>query len=300
MNRLRKSLPPLSSLLPFEAAARLGSFTRAADELGLTQAAISRQIRALEENLGVRLFDREKRAVSLSEPGRDLARVVSGSLEAIATQATHMRGVRKSSEVVLFSQLCEGLYWLMPRLSEFHQSHPGIEVRVMTSTLPLTEATEHFDIALQTSNRASGACRLVFTATDDVFPVCSPGYLGERQAPLPLDDLDQHHLLHHKVHPQDWVEWDDWLKQLGQDQRVGYEGSVFDSYPIMIQAAIEGHGIAIGWRRTTETLLASGALVRPFAESVHLPDGLAVYQHQNGILRPKARKLLEWLQSELN
>ena len=300
MNRLRKSLPPLSSLLPFEAAARLGSFTRAADELGLTQAAISRQIRALEENLGVRLFDREKRAVSLSEPGRDLARVVSGSLEAIATQATHMRGVRKSSEIVLFSQLCEGLYWLMPRLAEFHQSHPGIEVRVMTSTQPLTEATEHFDIALQTSSRASGACRLVFTATDDVFPVCSPRYMGERQAPMPLADLDQQHLLHHKVHPQDWVEWDDWLEQLGQDQRVGYKGSVFDSYPIMIQAAIEGHGIAIGWRRTTEKLLESGALVRPYAESVHLPDGLAVYQHQNGILRPEARKLLDWLQSELN
>lgn len=299
MNRLRKSLPPLSSLLPFEAAARLGSFTRAGEELGLTQAAISRQIRTLEENLGVRLFDRGKRAVSLSEPGRDLARVVSGSLEAIATQATHMRGVRSSGEIVLFSQLCEGLYWVMPRLSEFHQSHPGIEVRIMTSTLPLTEAEEHFDIALQTTSRASGASRLIFTATDDVYPICSPGYLGERQAPLPLTELDQHHLLHHKVHPQDWVRWDDWLEQLGQAQRVGYKGSVFDSYPIMIQAAIEGHGIAIGWRRTTEKLLASGALVRPFAESVHLPDGLAVYQHQNGILRPEARMLLDWLEREL-
>ncbi len=300
MNRLRKSLPPLSSLLPFEAAARLGSFTRAGEELGLTQAAISRQIRALEENLGVRLFDREKRAVSLSEPGRDLARVISGSLEAIATQATHMRGVRNSSEIVLFSQLCEGLYWLMPRLSQFHQSNPGIEVRVMTSTQPLTEASEHFDLALQTSGRASGACRLAFTATDDVFPVCSPAYLNGRQAPLRLTDLGQHHLLHHKVHPQDWVDWDDWLEQLGEVQRVGYEGSVFDSYPIMIQAAIEGHGMAIGWRRTTETLIESGALVRPFAESLHLPDGLSVYQHQNGVLRPEARKLLDWLQTELS
>ena len=161
-------MPPLASLLPFEAAARLESFTRAAEELHLTQAAVSRQIRALEQDLGAQLFERRNRAVHLTEAGRELARVVSGALEGIAAQAGHLRGVRRKGEVVLFAQLCEGLYWVMPRLSRFHQVHPGVEVRVSSSTRPLTEAAEHFDLALQTSGRASGSAPLAFTASDEV------------------------------------------------------------------------------------------------------------------------------------
>ena len=299
MNRLGKSLPPLSSLLPFEAAARLESFTRAAEELGLTQAAISRQIRALEEDLGTRLFERRNRAVHLTEAGREFGRVVTGALQGIAAQAGHLRGVRRSGEVVLFAQLCEGLYWVMPRLSEFHQVHPGMEVRVSASARPLTEAEGHFDVALQTSGRASGSCPLVFTASDEVFPVCSPSYLKDRQTPLDLSQLADEHLLHHKADPQDWLEWDDWLDRLGLSLRVGSKGSVFDSYPIMIQAAIEGHGMTLGWRRTMENLLRSGALVRPFEESLPLPDGLSVYKRQAGPSRPEVEALLAWMKDKL-
>ena len=299
MNKLGKSLPPLSSLLPFEAAARLESFTRAAAELGLTQAAVSRQIRALEEDLGAQLFERRNRAVHLTEAGRELGRVVSGALEGIAAQAGHLRGVRRSGEVVLFAQLCEGLYWVMPRLSEFHQVHPGTEVRVTASIRPLTEADGHFDVALQTSGRASGSYPLAFTASDEVFPVCSPGYLAGRQPPLDLARLADERLLHHRAEPQDWLEWDDWLERLGSPLRVGYRGAVFDSYPIMIQAAIEGHGMAIAWRRTTEDLLGSGALVRPFAESVPLPEGLSVYKRQAGPSRPEVKALLAWMKDKL-
>jgi DNA-binding transcriptional LysR family regulator len=299
MNRLGKSLPPLSSLLPFEAAARLESFTRAAEELGLTQAAISRQIRALEEDLGTRLFERRNRAVHLTESGREFGRAVTGALGGIAAQAGHLRGVRRSGEVVLFAQLCEGLYWVMPRLSEFHQVHPGMEVRVSASARPLTEAEGHFDVALQTSGRASGSCPLAFTASDEVFPVCSPGYLKDRQTPLDLSQLADEHLLHHKADPQDWLEWDDWLDRLGWSLRVGSKGSVFDSYPIMIQAAIEGHGMTLGWRRTMENLLRSGALVRPFEESVPLHDGLSVYKRQAGPSRPEVEALLAWMKDKL-
>jgi len=292
-------LPPLASLLPFEAAARLESFTRAAEELHLTQAAVSRQIRALEQDLGARLFERRNRAVHLTEAGREFARVVSGALEGIAAQAGHLRGVRRKGEVVLFAQLCEGLYWVMPRLSRFHQTHPGVEVRVTASTRPLTEATEHFDLALQTSGRASGSCPLAFTASDEVFPVCSPGYLEGRRTPLDLSLLADERLLHHKAYPQDWLEWDDWLARLGQPLRVGAKGTVFDSYPIMIQAAIEGHGMTLGWRRSMENFLRSGTLVRPYRESVALPAGLSVYLRQAGPSRPEADALLGWLRREL-
>ena len=300
MNRLGKSLPPLASLLPFEAAARLESFTKAAEELHLTQAAVSRQIRALEDDLSMQLFERRNRAVHLTEAGREFARVVGGALESIAAQAGHLRAENRTGEVVFLSQLCEAFYWVMPRLSEFHQRHPEIEVRVAASTRPLTEASDHFDVALQTSNRASGSHPLVFTVPDEVFPLCSPAYLAGRKPPLDLADLSGHHLLHHKAYPQDWIEWDGWLERLGLSLRVGHRGSVYDSYPVMIQAAVEGHGITLGWRSTMERLLETGALVRPFDESVILLGGLSVYRRQGARPRPETEALIAWLKSELS
>jgi DNA-binding transcriptional LysR family regulator len=300
MNWLGKSLPPLASLLPFEAAARHESFTKAAEELHLTQAAVSRQIRALEDDLSMHLFERRNRAVHLTDAGRAFARVVAGGLESIAAQAGHLRGLGQSGEVIFFSQLCEAFYWVMPRLSEFHRRHPDIEVRVAASTKPLAEASGYFDVALQTSNRASGSHPLVFTVPDEVFPICSPAYLAGRKTPLDLVDLSSHHLLHHQAYPQDWIEWDGWLERLGLDLRVGHRGSVYDSYPVMIQAAVEGHGITLGWRSTMDRLLRSGTLVRPFDESVILPGELSVYRRRGARRRPEAEALIAWLKSELS
>lgn len=318
MDNLRKRLPPLSSLLPFEAAARHESFTLAAQELRLTQAAVSRQIRALEDDLGLRLFERRQRTVFLTEAGRELAQAVTAGLDGIAACASDLRGRRRSGEVVLFAELCSAVYWLMPRLADFHQRHPDLEVRVSASLLPVGQSSEDFDVALQTAGRPSGAHALAFTASDDVIPVCSADYLqthlAGRRAPLPLAELPQHRLLHHRVHPQDWPDWDDWLQRVGCDLRVG-DGEtggvtsggrpngggavVFDSYPVLIQAAVEGHGIGLGWRRAMEQLLQSGKLVRPFAESVTLDDGLAVYTRNRSQERPAVKALLAWLKAQL-
>ena len=299
MNKYRKVLPPLSSLLPFEATVRLGSITQAAAELGLTQAAVSRQIKGLEENLGIRLFERRNRAVYVTDAGQEFCQVVVSSLKGLCHSATRMRDAANSSEVVLFAQLCEGLYWVMPKLSGFYQQHPNIEVKVSVSTLPLTETAEYFDVAFQTSCRRSGDCDLVFTAPDEIFAVCSPGYLAQHPEPHSLDQIADYHLLHHRVYPQDWINWDDWLAQIGKPVKVGFAGSTYDSYPMMIQAAIEGHGISLGWQQTTGQLLASGALTRPFSESLYLPDGLSVYQHPQCEPRPEVQALLDWLKQEL-
>ncbi len=299
MNKLGKTLPPLTSLLPFEAAARLQSFTLAAEELHVTQAAVSRQIRALEEDLGVRLFERRHRAVVLTPEGDDFSRTVSASLGKIATDAGELRGKRRSDEVVLFSELCYAFYWLMPRLSSFNQRTPKITVRVTASTRSIGRSDDDFDLALQTTGRASGAHHLAFTASDEVFPVCSPDYLASRRPPLPLDDLPDHHLLHHRVEPQDWMEWDEWLEKVGHPLRVGHRGGVFDSYPVMIQAAVGGHGIGLGWRRAADHLLASGQLVRPFAESFIHKSELSVYRQRRRPLRPETKAVLSWLKAEL-
>lgn len=299
MKNLRNTLPPLSSLLPFEAAARLGSVTKAGTELGLTQAAISKQIRSLEENLGAALFERRNRAVHLTEDGRELGRLVSEAFESIGAFSEDLRRKKNEGEVVLRSQLCEGLYWLLPRLSGFYQQHPDVAVRVSTSTQPISETAERFDLALQTTGRNSGNAKLAFTAADAVVPICSPKYLATLNRPLSIKQLPEQQLLHHKVEPQDWIDWDTWLKELNAGFRVGHSGRVFDSYPMMMQSVLEGHGIALGWRRTIEHYLASGIVVRPFKESLFLPDSLSIYTPGNRQMRKGAATLLKWLESEL-
>ncbi|SEO06149.1 LysR substrate-binding domain-containing protein [Pseudomonas sp. NFACC39-1] len=298
MNTLGKSLPPLASLLPFEAAARLESFSKAAEELHITQAAVSRQIRGLEENLGLKLFSRRNRAVFLTQEGRELGRVVSSALRSISDVAETLRQASGKHRVVLLCQLCEAFYWLMPRLSSFHQQYPEIEIQVVTSTGPLTEFNEHFDVALQSTGRPSGAHVLVFTATDEVFPVCSPGYLNA-QEPLPVADLLHHTLLHHRATPPHWLQWEGWLQAFGQAANVNSQGAVFDSYPLMLQAAVEGHGIALGWRRTAARLIESGALVRPCAQSIPLPDAISVFRSSYAGDRAEVSALIAWLEGAL-
>ncbi|WLH15476.1 LysR substrate-binding domain-containing protein [Pseudomonas hefeiensis] len=298
MNTLGKSLPPLASLLPFEAAARLESFSRAAEELHITQAAVSRQIRGLEESLGLKLFSRRNRAVFLTQEGRELGRVVSTALRSISDVADTLRQTPGKHRVVLLCQLCEAFYWLMPRLSSFHQQHPEIEIQVATSTRPLTEFNAHFDVALQSTGRASGAHVLVFTATDEVFPVCSPHYLNVR-APMHVSELARHTLLHHRTTPPQWMQWESWLKAFGQIPEGDLQGTVFDSYPLMLQAAVEGHGIALGWRRTAARLIDRGALVRPCAQSFPLPEAISVFRSSQGGDRVEVRALIEWLEGEL-
>ncbi|SFG87086.1 LysR substrate-binding domain-containing protein [Pseudomonas sp. NFACC45] len=298
MNTLGKSLPPLASLLPFEAAARLESFSKAAEELHITQAAISRQIRGLEENLGLKLFSRRNRAVFLTQEGRELGRVVSSALRSISDVAETLRQAPGKHRVVLLCQLCEAFYWLMPRLSSFHQQYPEIEIQVVTSTRPLTEFSEHFDVALQSTGRPSGAHVLVFTATDEVFPVCSPGYLNVQES-LPVADLLHHTLLHHHAMPPHWLQWEGWLQAFGQAAKVNSQGAVFDSYPLMLQAAVEGHGIALGWRRTAARLIESGALVRPCAQSIPLPDAISVFRSSYAGDRAEVSALIAWLEGAL-
>ncbi len=292
-------LPSLASLLPFEAAARLGSITKAGEELGLTQAAISRQIRALEDQLGMQMFERRNRAVYLTEEGRAFSQTLTQSLQAIANHAHELRHARDGGEVLLRSQLCEGLYWLMPRLAEFYQKHPDIGVRLITSTRPVTETTERFDLALQTVGRDCGNAELVFAVPDDVFPICSPSYLDGLDDPVSFERLHDYRLLHHSGSPPDWLDWDRWLERAGTTIRVQNNGEVYDSYPLMMQAAVEGHGIALGWKRASERLLESGALVRPLKEHVSVPDSFGVYKPSCWKSKPGTSKVLEWIRNEL-
>lgn len=298
MNKLGKSLPPLASLLPFEAAARLLSFSRAAEELNLTQAAVSRQIRALEENLGIVLFQRRNRAVFLTDAGREFSLSLGQALHDVASTSDRLRGAAGKNEVVLLCQPCEAFHWLMPRLSNFHRQFPQIELKMVTWASPLTDFQGYFDVAMQSANRDHGLHPLLFTAADEVFPVCSPRYLQGRTA-IGLDELASHTLLHHDALPAYQLEWDTWLARFGHELPATARGLAFDHYSLMLHAAVEGHGLAMGWRRTSQRMLDSGMLVAPFSQSVHLTEALAVYRRHGQARREEADLLVEWLRREL-
>jgi len=297
MDWLTRTLPPLSSLRIFESAARLQGFSKAADELGLTQAAISRSIKTLEDDLGVALFVRRNRAVFLTPDGQTYSDAISSALSAIATASQSLRRQKDDSEITFFSQLCEGIYWVMPRLASFHAVHPDIQVKVSASTHPVTESNEPFDVALQISSRAHGTYRPVFTVPDHTFPVCSPEYAEKHEAKC-LNDLNTMTLLHHTAQPQDWLTWKEWLAGVGSDIDPGRHDLIFDSYPMMVEATIAGHGVMLGWQRTCQHLLESGVLVRPFAEHLEIEKGLTVYRHAAAPPRPQAQTFLAWLRDE--
>lgn len=234
----------------------------------------------------------------LTQEGRELGRVVSLALQSISEGAVSLRTSPQRNRVVLLCQLCEAFYWLMPRLATFHQQYPQIEIQVVTCTRPITQFDGHFDVALQSTRRASGAHTLMFTASDEVFPVCSPAYLCPDQ-PLPLAELQPCTFLHHSSEPPHLMEWDEWLQVFGRMLARDARSATFDSYPLMLQAAVEGHGIAMGWRRTASRLIESGALVRPCAESVFLPEAISVYRQQGAGSRDEVSALLAWLEAQL-
>jgi DNA-binding transcriptional LysR family regulator len=300
MDHITRALPPLTRLRAFEAAARLESFTQAAAELRQTQTAVSKQIAALEDDLGVRLFERRNRTVFLTEEGRSFGRVVSAALADIAAEAAELRGGRRPGGLLLHCQLCEAFYWLMPRLSRFHERHPGIEVRVVSSLAPLTQASEPFDAAIQTSGRASGSARLAFTASDRIFPVAAPGLLAGARLPLRPADLTAFPLLSHKVVPQDWMDWPDWFDVVGAPLRRTANFPGYDSFPLVLQAAVAGQGIALGWARTVDSLLDEGKLIRPCEESVERPAEISVYRGTRRGNHQDTQALLSWLRDELS
>lgn len=293
------SLPPMSRLKPFEAAARHESFSRAADELGMTQTAVSKQIAQLEQELETSLFERRNRAVFLTEEGRKLGKVVSKALSQIASEVAFLRGDQNPKELVLHCQLCEAFYWLMPRLSAFHELHPEIELRIVSSIKPLTESREHFDVAIQTSGRPSGTAHLSFTASDEIFPVCAPQLMENRKQPIRAVDLLNFPLLSHCVVPQEWMDWPDWFEAIGMPHTGTHNFIKINSFPLVLQAAVSGYGIALGWGRMVAGMINEGRLIRPCVETVERPMEISVFKGAGRNTHSATQFLLDWLSAEL-
>ena len=290
-------LPPLDLLAGFEAAARRLSFTLAAEERFVTQSAISRQIRALEDELGTPLFVRGHRSLALTTDGQRLYRTCSAVLEQLRGTVAHIR--QRERRAVLSLTTTPGLasLWLIPRLPLFAKAHPGIDVRIDATLDKRDLARDGFDIAIR-YQALGGSAPALFAET--LLPLCSPAL--RRQGP-PLrqpQDLAQHTLieLDSSAHAGMPTEWQTWLQAAGLGDLEPASTISFNSYSEAVAAALAGHGVVLGRRPLVDALLRTRQLVSPFGRERASERGYALVVPEGAAPRAAVTALAQWLQDQ--
>jgi DNA-binding transcriptional LysR family regulator len=298
MQKLRTQLPPLNSLVAFEASARHLSFTRAGQELLVSREAVSRQIRILESHLGVRLFRRLHRAVELTEDGEAFHTTVRRGLEGIAQAAAALQRRGQPAKITVTATVAIASCWLTPRLPKFRADHPDTEIRVMVSDAPPDLAAEGIDVGFRYGDGKWPGLRAVRLFEVESFPVCAPGYLEAASAIAGPADLMGHTLLNLDGAPHAMEDWYWWLQGAGVRGPTSLQILGFDNYANVIQAALDGQGIALGFGGIIDDYLEAGELVQPLAAA--LSKGFAVYliAPANAKLNPKARNFFDWVLAE--
>ncbi|WP_374566740.1 transcriptional regulator GcvA [Ideonella sp.] len=293
-------LPPLDLLASFEAAARHLSFTRAAAERFVTQSAMSRQMRALEDELGVALFTRRHRALVLTPDGQRLLAACSAALGTLRGAVREIRAPNRREVLSLTTTPGFAALWLIPRLTAFTRAHPGIDVRLDATLENRNLAAEGFDLAIRYAKVGSAGGLSLFE--ESMLPVCSPRLLAELAAPLREPaDLAHHTLLHMTLGDDAGgmpVEWESWFTSWGLADLQPAAQLSFTSYAEAITAAVAGQGVAMGRRPLVDALLANGQLVTPFEGQLASPRAYQLIIDPAARSRPAVRALEQWLLAE--
>jgi LysR family glycine cleavage system transcriptional activator len=289
-------LPSLNGLRAFEAAARHLSFTRAALELNVTQTAISHQIKRLEDELGIPLFVRNNRSLALTPQARDYLPLVRAAFDDLRLATERL--VRKDGGKVLTISTLASLAakWLLPRLTAFQEAHPGIDVRITTSTGLVDFSNGDVDAALRYGRGHWPGLRAEWLMADELFPVCSPALLqGSKPLRCP-EDLAHHTLLHTSGGYDD--DWRLWLTAAGLPAAISKQsGLSFDLIFVTIQAAIDGFGIALGRTSYVQDDIAKGRLVVPFKMALPSDAGFYLVSPEGRTDPPKLRAFRQWVKA---
>ena len=258
MNNPYRSLPPLPALIGFEAAARLGSFSRAAEELNLTQSAVSHQVRALEAHLGQPLFRRIGRRIELTDAGTDLLATAQDALETVRYGVRRLHAYTKPGSVIVMMSPALAQGWFLPRLARLRADLPGVEPWLHTATGAWVPEEAEIDIVISQSPwRDEGTVSLPLL-DDRLWPLAAPEVAARLPALADAARLDTAPLLHDES-PDDWQKW---FAQVASARQEFTSGLNFSDTGVMLQAAALGHGICLGSERLADSYLANGTLVR--------------------------------------
>lgn len=292
---MRRNLPPLNWLRTFEAAARHLSFTRAASELNLTQAAISKQIKLLEQQLGEPLFQRKARSLVLTRVGTAYLPRVKDALELLAEGTYEVFGDRRSDVLTIRVTIGFSVSWLGPRLADYYQKNPDRPLRIVSSVWNDAFNRERFDLDIRYGNGEWPGFQADRLTWDSLIPLCSPSLL---QGDVPLkspNDLQHHNLLHVMGFDEGWAVW---LKAAGiPDFSVG-PGFQFDSSLVAFEVAAKGLGVALGRSSTSARERMSGRLVAPFDFAVPIDEAFYLISPADVAPHPHAEHFRQWLLEE--
>jgi len=272
-------VPGLQSLKAFNAAARHLNFTRAAGELNVTPAAISHQIKELEEQIGASLFQRSSRSMTLTREGQILRAAVGEALDGLIRALQRIRQLKSPSQLRVTASPSIAAKWLVPRLDRFLAKMPGADVRVDVSSAPLDFDRDDVDVAIRFGKGDYPGLQVDKLFEDVVFPVCSPALLKARRPLREPRDLLQHNLIHLDWQAQGavWPNWRMWMMAAGITGFDDSRGLHFSQTSLAVQAAIEGQGVALGDSTLVADDLAAGRLVKPFELSLRAPPLFAYY-----------------------
>lgn len=298
MHHLRTRLPPANSLVVFEAAARHLNFTRAASELSVTQAAVSRQIQILEDHLGTRLFNRLHRSLKLTPSGHRLHRAVTMGLEHIASAAVDLRRVGPRADLTVSTSVTFASYWLMSRVAKFRATHPEIELKLVASAPVADLVAAGIDVAIRYGSGHWPGVEALHLMDNEVFPVCAPSYLDGRNAPRRPRDLLKEVLLHLVEFDRNWVTWEAWLQGFGVNWKPRQKGLFVDNYLVLIQAALDGQGVALGGGRLAEDFIARRTLIRPLSATLRSDRSFYLLAPAGVPLTRPAKLFRDWMMCE--
>ena len=296
---MARNFPSLDLLEGFEAAARHLSFTKAGEELFLTQSAVSRQIKELEDQLGLPLFHRRHRALVLTDAGQQFYAATAQVLTTMRTATSRLKAQSGRKPLSVTTTNSFAALWLVPRLAGFTRTHPGVDVRIMAETKVQDLDRDGLDLAIRHGPASLAGPNAVKLFGERVFPVCSPKLLKKIPLREPAD-LKNHVLLQYDDpdgrHP--WLHWKSWLEVAGVADLRPAGTLSFSGFEQIIPAAVAGHGVALGRSPLVKDLLASNDLVAPFKTSADPARAYFIITSKSAAGRPEVSGFVEWLKEE--
>jgi len=297
-----RNIPGLQALKAFDAAARHLNFTRAAQELNVTPAAISHQIKELEEQTGVSLFTRTSRSMELTREGKVLQTAVSEALAGLNKALQRIRQLENPSQLKVSTSPSIAAKWLVPRLDRFLAAVPGSDVRIDVSSTTVDFDRDDADIAIRFGKGDYPGLHVEKMFQDSVFPVCSPDLVKGRKPLREPRDLLNYPLIHLDWEGQGavWPNWRMWMQAAGVSDFIDTRGMHFSHSSLALQAAVDGHGVALGDSSLAADDIAAGRLIKPFELSLKSPPEFGYYLvcTKDAANRPMVKAFRDWIAAE--
>ena len=294
MKAMPRHLPPLNALKAFEAAARAESFTRAAEELCVTQGAVSHQVKSLEETLGIKLFNRERQRLVITDAGREYLGVIRDAFDRIASGTERVLQRQNAGTLTVTTSPDFAAKWLVNRLGRFAEAHPGIDLRVSANLHQVDFAREEVDIGIRHGDGNWSGLDAVRLCTEQLFPVCSPKLMSGRNRIAKPSDLLKFPLLH----LDDNKAWSRWFEAAGVADAELPRGLILNRRSMLIDAAIDGQGVALALTTLAAWDLINRRIVRPFDIGLRSSRTFWIVCPKTSSTMPKIKTFREWLLAE--